>query len=156
MLPKISKNASTLLSLVCAAVGFGGLLYFAGCLLFYPRVLTMLYGETCNSSLWARVFAYALSFGSLLAVGIADGFLVKLLLLVRKHAVFSDKAVSCLRTISWLCFFEVVLLLCAMVFYRRPALLLAFVAAFIGLVLRVVKNVIEEAEALKKENDFTI
>ena len=33
---------------------------------------------------------------------------------------------------------------------------LAFVAGFLGLVLRVVKNVIEEAVALKAENDFTI
>ena len=32
----------------------------------------------------------------------------------------------------------------------------AFVAGFLGLVLRVVKNVIEEAVALKAENDFTI
>ena len=29
-------------------------------------------------------------------------------------------------------------------------------AGFLGLVLRVVKNVIEEAVALKAENDFTI
>ena len=33
---------------------------------------------------------------------------------------------------------------------------LAFVVGFLGLVLRVVKNVIEEATALKTENDFTI
>ena len=33
---------------------------------------------------------------------------------------------------------------------------MAFAAAFFGLILRVVKNVIEQAVILKNENDFTI
>ena len=88
-------------------------------------------------------------------MAVADGFLVKLLLLVRKRQVFTDKAVSCLRTISWCCFIEAGLLLVGVAcFFMMPVL--AFVVGFLGLVLRVVKNVIEEAVALKAENDFTI
>ena len=35
-------------------------------------------------------------------------------------------------------------------------LLVAAAAAFIGLILRVVKNVFQQAMALKEENDYTI
>ena len=38
----------------------------------------------------------------------------------------------------------------------EPVFLEGDAAGFLGLVLRVVKNVIEEAVALKAENDFTI
>ena len=92
----------------------------------------------------------------LIPVGVANGFLVKLLLLVRRHLVFTDGAVSCLRTISWCCFIEAGLFVVNGVLFFGIDLVLAFVAGFLGLVLRVVKNVIEEAVALKAENDFTI
>jgi hypothetical protein len=41
-------------------------------------------------------------------------------------------------------------------FKRGTALILAFVMAFLGLILRVLKNVFEEAIALQNEQDFTI
>ena len=72
------------------------------------------------------------------------------------NLLFTTEAVSCLRTISWCCFIEAVL--CLLTIRVAPLVHLgaAFVAGFLGLVLRVVKNVIEEAVALKAENDFTI
>ena len=148
-MPKISKNASITLSLICCGIGFLGLIALGSLLPVYLPAHGGLYGETLP------VWFVALVYLCLIPVAVADGFLVKLLLLVRKRQVFTDKAVSCLRTISWCCFIEVGLLLLGVrYFYMMPAL--AFVAGFLGLVLRVVKNVIEEAVALKAENDFTI
>ena len=35
-------------------------------------------------------------------------------------------------------------------------LIIAFACAFMGLIVRVVKNIIEQATAIKSENDFTV
>ena len=145
-MPKISKNASVTLSLICCVVGFLGLVFLAW---YFPHLLP----EAADRA--ASIGIMVLDYLLLVPVAVANGFLVKLLLLVRRHLVFTDGAVSCLRTISWCCFIEAGLLLLGVrYFYMMPAL--AFVAGFLGLVLRVVKNVIEEAVALKAENDFTI
>jgi hypothetical protein len=146
-MPKISKNASVTLSLICCVVGFLGLVFLAW---YFPHLLP----EAADRA--ASVGIMVLDYLLLVPVAVANGFLVKLLLLVRRHLVFTDKAVSCLRTISWCCFIEAGLFVVSGVLFFGIDLVLAFVAGFLGLVLRVVKNVIEEAVALKAENDFTI
>ena len=146
-MPKISKNASVTLSLICCGIGFLGLIFLA---VYFPFMTP----RTENRAVLAAVLA--LDYLLLVPVAVANGFLVKLLLLVKKHLVFTDRAVSCLRTISWCCFLEAGLCALSAILYFRIHLALFFVAGFLGLVLRVVKNVIEEAVALKAENDFTI
>ena len=135
------------LSLVCCIVGFLGLVFLAW---YFPHLVPEAAGRT--AFVWILVLDYLL----LVPVAIANGFLVKLLLLVKKRQVFTDRAVSCLRTISWCCFIEAGLFVLSGALFFGIDLVLAFVAGFLGLVLRVVKNVIEEAVALKNENDFTI
>lgn len=150
--PKISKNASVTLSLVCCGIGFLGLVGAAALLAYlWLHGDRYMFGEGTAAPLMAIRY-----FLLLIPVGVADGFLVKLLLLVKQHLVFTDKAVSCLRTISWCCFIEAVLCLVTARPFFPVHYAAAFAAAFLGLVLRVVKNVIEEAVALKAENDFTI
>ena len=146
-MPKISKNASVTLSLVCCVVGFLGLVFLAW---YFPHLIP----EAADRG--ASVGIMVLDYLLLVPVAVANGFLVKLLLLVRRRQVFTDGAVSCLRTISWCCFIEAGLFVVIGVLFFGIDLVLAFVAGFLGLVLRVVKNVIEEAVALKAENDFTI
>ena len=41
-------------------------------------------------------------------------------------------------------------------FYYPPFGVIAFAAVFVGMIVRVVKNVMAEAVALKEEADFTI
>jgi hypothetical protein len=79
----------------------------------------------------------------------------RLLANIKKKEVFIDKNVKHLRVISW-CSFAVSAILFISGFYYLLFLLIAVAAAFFGLILRVVKNVIEQAVAIKKENDFTI
>ncbi len=74
---------------------------------------------------------------------------------IKKEEVFIEKNVSYLRMISWCCFGVAVLVVMAGYYYFL-FYFVAVVAAFIGLILRVVKNVIQQAIIIKAENDFTI
>lgn len=69
--------------------------------------------------------------------------------------VFLQGNVTILRRLSWYCFAAGVIFFAAGFFYL-PFFLLSIAAAFVGLILRVVKNVFSEAVALKDENDYTI
>ncbi|MBQ8360064.1 MAG: DUF2975 domain-containing protein [Oscillospiraceae bacterium] len=81
--------------------------------------------------------------------------LIKLLLNIQKDATFIMPNVKYLRRISWCCFAVAVITLIGGVFYI-PFLFVAVAAAFVGLMLRVVKNVMESAVEIKAENELTI
>ncbi len=74
---------------------------------------------------------------------------------IRKNQPFIAKNVKLLRIISYCCFAE------ALVFVYfstlKPfALIVVIACAFMGLILRVIKNVFEQAVSIREENDFTI
>jgi Protein of unknown function (DUF3036). len=94
---------------------------------------------------------YACSVPGLVALFSLD----RLLANIKKKNVFIAKNVKHLRVISW-CSFAVSAILFVSGFYYLLFLLVAVAAAFFGLILRVVKNVIEQAVTIKDENDFTI
>ena len=97
------------------------------------------------------VTVYACCVPALIALFCLD----RLLANIRKKEVFIEKNVKYLRWISWCCFAISVLLLIA-AFSTLLLFTVAVAAAFIGLILRVVKNVIEQAMIIKNENDLTI
>lgn len=74
---------------------------------------------------------------------------------IRKGEPFVTDNVKSLRIISYCCFAESLVFL-YFSFLKPFAFVIVFVAAFIGLILRVVKNVFEQAVAMREENDFTI
>jgi hypothetical protein len=80
----------------------------------------------------------------------------RLLSNITKGKVFTEENVKALRAISWCCFAEAVILVIAALYFAPILFAVAIVTAFFGLILRVVKNVIDAAVALKAENDFTI
>jgi ABC-type multidrug transport system fused ATPase/permease subunit len=79
----------------------------------------------------------------------------RLLAEIRTEHVFTQKNVVFLRVITWCCFAAGIILLVSgtvsIVFY-----VLAILAAFFGLILRVVKNLFAAAVALQDESDLTI
>lgn len=86
---------------------------------------------------------------------IAVAALHKLLTNISKDEVFIPQNTLCLRIISWSCVFAGL----TMVFFslwKYEFLFTAFFAMFLGLIIRVVKNVLEKAVELKSEIDFTI
>ena len=74
---------------------------------------------------------------------------------IQKGQVFIRLNVARLRGLSWDCIWAAAICLVSALYYM-PFLLVAAAAAFVGLILRVVKNVFEQAVTLKDENDFTI
>jgi hypothetical protein len=80
----------------------------------------------------------------------------RLLTNIRKGQVFTEENVKALRAISWCCFAEAFILAAAALYFAPILLAVSAAVAFFGLILRVVKNVIAAAVALKAENDFTI
>ncbi len=68
---------------------------------------------------------------------------------------FTAENVAALRLISWCCILAAAVYFCAG-FFDWYLFVFAAAAAFVGLVLRVVKNVFAQAVALKEENDSTI
>ena len=81
--------------------------------------------------------------------------LYKMLSNIQQGVIFSKQNTSSLRLVSWACFFAAVILLVAAL--NWPILVFASgVIGFLGLFVRVIKNMLSEAIVLKEENDFTI
>ncbi len=74
---------------------------------------------------------------------------------IEKGDVFIDKNVQILRMLSWACIFAGGICLISSVYYM-PFLIIAAAASFVGLLLRVVKNVFARAVEIKEESDYTI
>ncbi len=79
----------------------------------------------------------------------------KMLSNIQHGVIFSAQNTASLRLVSWACFFAAVFLLVAA--WRWPLLIVASgVIGFLGLFVRVIKNMLSEAIVLKEENDYTI
>ena len=81
--------------------------------------------------------------------------LIRLLINILKGNVFILQNVRCLRYISWCCWAVALATLVAGVFYV-PLAIIAVAMAVVGTLLRVVKNVMHAAVALREENELTI
>ncbi|MBQ7290628.1 MAG: DUF2975 domain-containing protein [Clostridia bacterium] len=113
-------------------------------------------------------FVYAFVYMLLGVVALIDVLFINILLLVRKGLIFTKKSIDLLRGIS-LCFLGLAVITFPIAF---TAMIDAFsqgfdafglvtgavfaVSLFLGLCIRVIKNVLEEAIAIKSENDLTI
>ena len=82
-------------------------------------------------------------------------FLLRLLHNIRAEQVFIPENCKYLRIISWCCLLAAIPFF-AFGFWRFISFMVALAAAFFGVVLRVLKNVFEQAVALQEENDYTI
>lgn len=102
-----------------------------------------------------RVFVLADAYVMVAVAFVAVILLFFLLRAVLLERIFTVSATRLIAAISWCCFAEGVLFL-AIGYYFQLAFGVAVAACFVGLCLRVVKNVIEEATRIKSENDFTI
>ena len=82
-------------------------------------------------------------------------FLHRVLGNIRRERIFVQQNVNCLRYLSWMCF-GVAFMVLAGGFFFPLLFLVSVIVAFIGLLVRVVKNVMAAACDLKDENDLTI
>jgi hypothetical protein len=145
-----TKSNSFKLSLILVEVTF---LLLIGMLFLIPAAVC--WYDAVSGLEPVKYFLGTILYISDLIAFVVIGALYRLLRNIEKHLVFIDQNATYLRIISWgLVAVSVLLLIFS--FKRGTALILAFVMAFLGLILRVLKNVFEEAIALQNEQDFTI
>ena len=139
------------------------LLFFAFCfaLFWLPDVVTSMidtkdnFGNRGEITTLGRRLVLADAYTIIAVAFVALALLFYLLRVVQKGQVFSSVTVSLLSGISWCCFVEGILSLLLVVYFQL-AFGVAVAAGFLGLCLRIVRHVIEEATRLKDENEYTI
>jgi len=174
-----TKAKSAILTLVCTRVLIGIIIAiaillpfifsaglsggFSGNYLFSSGAAGPYYGASPDAGILyagmpaAKIPAlFICAYASFVFIMIALFSLDFLLRNIRKELVFFRKNVRYLRIISWCCFAVAVIMLCGWPFISYVLIFVAAAAAFFGLLMRVVKNVIDAACEIKDENDFTI
>ena len=102
-----------------------------------------------------EIFMTVVAYLSLPAGWGAVALLYKILFNVKKKRVFVPENVKYLNILSWLCIY--VGIVCAVAMFKYLGFLFVGISAFfIGLIVRIVRNIIEEAITIKEENDMTI
>ena len=82
--------------------------------------------------------------------------LLKLLFNIRRNEIFVKMNVTLLQILSYCCLFVGIEYI-AICFRRYIAMIfVGFAALFIGIILRVIKNVFDKAIEIREENDYTI
>ncbi|MBP1588232.1 MAG: DUF2975 domain-containing protein [Clostridia bacterium] len=155
---KINRKLSVYISIVLTAVMFAGLIVLA---VFMPFILEYLlkipglFGDVAVLSQYKRVIFYTAAYAELAIMMAGLGLLFALLMLVQRRKVFTAAAVELIRYISW-CLIFMGIIMIALTSFSVIALIIGAAVLFLGLTVRVVKNVIEEAVYLKEENDLTV
>ncbi|MBQ7347537.1 MAG: DUF2975 domain-containing protein [Clostridia bacterium] len=155
---RLSNKASTVISIVLIFLLLGAL----GFLVYWlPDVTESLINAADNlgnrisiteaGRRWVLIDAYLMVAVAVVAV-ILMFFVLRAVLMER---IFTASATRLIGAVSLCCFAEGVLFAAIGVWFQL-AFAAAVAACFVGLCLRVVKNVIEEATRIKSENDFTI
>lgn len=146
-----NPDKSVVLSSICTKIAIGLVVVSV---IVMPGWLPAFAGYTGNDtevvrSLLVTFYACAVpGFMSLLCLN-------RLLVNIRRGEVFAAKNVRLLRALSW-CSFLVAAILFISGFYYVVFMFVAIAAALLGLILRVIKNVFEQAIVIKQENDYTI
>ncbi len=160
-MPKIPKQASVVISLVLD-VAFMAFVAFSMCALpfFFGNtpLVEEIYGyfaEKSVGSVSGSTFFWIWIYASMLIVEGCCVALLLLLLRVRKGLVFTAKSVFYVRFVSWGCM-ALAAACISVQYFLHMSYFIAFAALLLGLCLRVVKNVIEEATEIKSENDLTV
>lgn len=130
-----------------------GIAVWLVCLFFVPKIAHWydLYSNKDSIFMQFVVIVYLAMIPALVILVLLD----RLLSNIRIGKIFEHNNVTFLRIISYCCF-AISLLSAVMTIWRLLAIMLFFAFAFVGLLLRVLKNVFEQAVVLREENDLTV
>jgi len=153
--PHWDATKSTRLSIACTWLAIAGAVAVAVILPFLPGVDQS--GPVRVDSTWIKS-ALPPIYLCLAAGLVALALLLRLLYAISHDQVFTRDNVRRLRLISYCGFaIAVICLVAGLVIHALIAwTLIALVAAFLGLIMRIIKNVIDAARLLKEDADFTI
>lgn len=148
---KWNQDQSVKLSQVCIALFMVALVILS---LFSPRLLRqfiLFRGEELRKLPLFLATVYSTALPALLVLTA----LWRMLKRIGRGEVFVQENVTALRMISWCCMAAGAIYLVSSLYYVTY-FLLGLAGTFMGLILRVVKNVFAEALEIKLENDYTI
>jgi hypothetical protein len=165
-----TKAKSATLSLICTRILIGAAIAVAAAIPFvfpgYNLAIESAGGLIKFNMYISYVFSalpgtikltfYICAYATFAFAMIALFSLDRLLRNIRNEIVFTQANVKYLRIISWCCFAIAIIMLCSWPQIHYVLIFVAAAAAFFGIMIRVVKNVIETACEIKDENDFTI
>lgn len=147
-----NKNKSVKLSQFCVALF---MVLLAAVCLFAPQLCRLLIRlRRWDVQLKLPLFLASVYLSAVPAAAVLWA-LWRLLRNIGAGAVFIAENTALLRLVSWCCIAAGLVYLASALYYM-PFLVLSAAAAFVGLMLRVVKNAFAEAVDLKQENDYTI
>jgi len=127
----------------------------AACVVIAPRLVDFVMWMSAYASETGKpLFLCTVYTGCATAV-VLLAFLYILLDRIGKGRVFVEENVSCLRYISWCCFAGAAICMASAVYYV-PWSAIGVAAAFMGLIVRVIKNVFAKAVSLQDDAEFTI
>lgn len=129
------------------------ILVWIACLFFVPQIARWYDMFSNKESIFLQLVI--LLYLSMIPAAIILVKLNTLLSNIRKEKIFEYQNVTCLRVISYCCF-AIALISGVMLFWRILAFALVISFGFVGLLLRVLKNVFEQAVLLREENDLTV
>ena len=145
-----SKDCSVLLSKGLIIIGF---LMTLSIIPFVPEIAGFYDTISGDEPVWLQftvVVYVVLAFVIMLLF-----ILFRLLNNISKKVIFVSQNTKYLRIISWCCFLIAGILI-VLGIWVTWSVLIAFVAGFMGLILRILKNVFEEAVSIRQDNDYTI
>ena len=150
---KIPSKVSVMISIVLSVLFF--IILVAGAVIMPWLADVLVDMSPRDVSAGGRTLVLTFAYAALFFMAAADTMLFGLLLRVKAGQVFTMKSVALIRGISW-CAMLLCIVFGLLGIYFQLALFVAFACLFLGICLRVVKNVIEQATEIKAENDFTI
>lgn len=145
-----NDNKSILLSRICVLV-FMALLVLTA--VFAPWLVDSSIENTDVSGM--KIFFLITIYTGCVPSALLLSSLFSVLRRIGKGEVFIQKNVESLRHISWYCFFGAIISFISVLYYL-PWIFVAVAAAFVGLIVRIVKNVFASAVSLQDDADFTI
>lgn len=140
-----AQLTNTLLWVACALVGAA---FFIA-----PPLVRRIYGYSLHSPKF--YFTCAMLYVAFVLAFVALYHLHELLENITRSSVFTLANAAHLRAISYYSFGECAVFLVLSICYPL-SLVVSFAACFLGLTLRVLKNVFDEAVALQEESDSVI
>ncbi|NMA25538.1 MAG: DUF2975 domain-containing protein [Clostridiales bacterium] len=145
-----NDKKSIVLSRICVIVF---MILLAASAVFAPWLVARTFSYTVKEG-WDKWFLVTIYAGCIPAALL----LVSLYCLLRRielGGVFIQKNVDALRHISWYCFTGAAISAVSALYYL-PWIMVAVAAAFVALIVRVVKNVFARAVSLQDDVDHTI
>lgn len=147
-----SIKKSILLSKLCILCFVGVII----CLVIFCRpLLWWMFQSSITDLEWLRLLFPCTFYTGAIPALLLLWDLYKILCRINQKEIFVEENVKALRRISWYCFLGGFISLASCVYYL-PFLVVAFPAVFVGLIVRVIKNVFDQAVLLQEEVNSVI